>query len=154
MTRRKEAFYLSKHLSKQHNKMKFLCSTFTTILSLLAFTPCYAAPLEDLVEYLPDFGRPPTPHFSGYLDATAGCNTEANGNSCHLHYWLALAEEDPLTKPVVLWCKYCIVLLYFNSLYSVLGLALLSFDLVPLLSCTVRCQYIAIGIHCIVSISL
>ena len=62
-----------------------------------------AAPLGDLVEYLPGFGRPPTPHFSGFLDATAGCDTTANGNGCHLHYWLALADEDPLDKPTILW---------------------------------------------------
>ena len=63
----------------------------------------HSAPLEDLVEYLPLYGRPPTPQFSGYLDATAGCDTTVNGAYCKLHYWMALAEEDPLNKPVVLW---------------------------------------------------
>ena len=63
----------------------------------------HAAPLEDLVEYLPGYGRPPTPHFSGYLDGTDGCDTATNGASCHLHYWMALAEDDFLNKPVVLW---------------------------------------------------
>jgi Serine carboxypeptidase len=53
-----------------------------------------AAPLEDLVADLPGYGRPPTPHFSGYLDATAGCNTKVNGEYCKLHYWLALAEPS------------------------------------------------------------
>jgi carboxypeptidase C (cathepsin A) len=61
------------------------------------------APLEDLIESLPDYGAPPTPHFSGYLDGTAGCDTESNGDFCKIHYWLALAEDDPLDKPVVLW---------------------------------------------------
>ena len=61
------------------------------------------APLEDLVEHLPDFGPPPTAQFSGYLDGTAGCDTASNGDFCKVHYWLALAEEDPLDKPVVLW---------------------------------------------------
>lgn len=62
-----------------------------------------SAPLEDLVESLPDFGPPPTSQFSGYLDGTAGCDTAANGDFCKIHYWLALAEENPLEKPVVLW---------------------------------------------------
>ena len=62
-----------------------------------------AAPLEDLVEYLPDYGQPPTPQFSGYLDGTAGCDTSVNGDFCKIHYWLALAEDNPLEKPVVLW---------------------------------------------------
>jgi len=65
-----------------------------------------AAPLEDLVEYLPGYGVPPTPMFSGYLDATKGCDLEANGGYCRLHYWMALAEDDrddPTDKPVVLW---------------------------------------------------
>ena len=59
-----------------------------------------SAPLEDLVESLPDFGPPPTSQFSGYLDGTAGCDTAANGDFCKIHYWLALAEENPLEKPV------------------------------------------------------
>lgn len=62
-----------------------------------------AAPLEDLVESLPGYGRTPTPQFSGYLDATDGCDTATNGDSCHLHYWMALAEEDAMNKPVVMW---------------------------------------------------
>jgi serine carboxypeptidase-like clade 1 len=49
-----------------------------------------------------DYGVPPTPQFSGYLDGSAGCDTSVNGR-CYLHYWLALAEEDPSEKPVVLW---------------------------------------------------
>lgn len=56
------------------------------------------------MDVLPDYGRPPSSHFSGFLNATAGCDTEANGRSCQLHYWFALAEaENPLEKPVVLW---------------------------------------------------
>jgi serine carboxypeptidase-like clade 1 len=90
--------------------MKFLSSLpASAVLSafasscLLLCLQTAAAPLEDLVEYLPDYGRPPTPHFSGYLDATAGCDTATNGESCLLHYWLALAEDSPMTKPTVLW---------------------------------------------------
>lgn len=65
-----------------------------------------AAPLEDLVEHLPSYGRPPTPHFSGYLDASAGCDLKTNGPVCKLHYWLALSDEKvkhPKDAPVVLW---------------------------------------------------
>ena len=65
-----------------------------------------ASPLEDLVEELPMFGRTPTPHFSGYLDASPGCDTARNGPVCKLHYWLALSDpkvKDPLEAPVVLW---------------------------------------------------
>lgn len=83
-------------------------------LSFFVFLSCFllsckvslihAAPLGDLVEQLPDFGRPPTAHFSGYLDATAGCDTSVNGAYCKLHYWLAMAEgEDSVNRPVVLW---------------------------------------------------
>ena len=59
------------------------------------FHTATAAPLEDLVLSLPEYGRPPTPHFSGYLNATAGCDTSVNGPYCGLHYWLAL--HDPST---------------------------------------------------------
>ena len=77
---------------------------FVLVFGSLATTFTQAAPLDDLVPFLPDYGRPPTPQFSGYLDATAGCNTAANGPYCKLHYWLALAETDnPWEAPVVLW---------------------------------------------------
>jgi serine carboxypeptidase-like clade 1 len=63
-----------------------------------------AAPLHDLVASLPDYGPPPTTMFSGYLNATAGCDTSVNGDYCYIHYWLALAEsEDAMSKPLVLW---------------------------------------------------
>merc|ERR1719491_1218373 len=54
----------------------------------------HAAPLQDLISDLPGYGRPPTPHFSGYLDASAGCDTAVNGPICNIHYWLALADAD------------------------------------------------------------
>ena len=66
--------------------------------------------IEDLVQELPDYGKPPTPHFSGYLDGSEGCNTEVNGPLCQVHYWFALAEEDSANAPVVLWLnggEYC-----------------------------------------------
>lgn len=59
--------------------------------------------LDDLIDELPGFGRPPTPHFSGFLDASAGCDLSTNGPVCQLHYWFALAETDPADAPVVLW---------------------------------------------------
>jgi hypothetical protein len=76
-----------------------------------------AAPLGDLIEELPLYGRPPTPQFSGYLDASEGCDVDTNGPICKLHYWLALADsssssssssrssssDDVANKPVVLW---------------------------------------------------
>jgi len=57
------------------------------------------------VASLPLLGHPPpTPQYSGYLDATAGCDTTVNGNTCQIHYWMALAEGDDWeSKPVVLF---------------------------------------------------
>ena len=69
-------------------------------------TTCFAAPLEDRIDSLPLFGPPPTPHYSSYLDATAGCNTKVNGAYCKIHYWFWTADGNPdnaATKPVVLW---------------------------------------------------
>ncbi|CAD7954169.1 unnamed protein product [Amoebophrya sp. A25] len=47
----------------------------------------------DAVPYLPGFGTPPSQHFSGFLDATAGCDTDSNGPFCKLHYWFATKED-------------------------------------------------------------
>ena len=54
------------------------------------------APLQDLIATVTHYGRPPTPHFSGYLDASQhdGCDLATNGPICQLHYMLALAAED------------------------------------------------------------
>jgi carboxypeptidase C (cathepsin A) len=83
--------------------MKLSC-LFSAISLLLFASSVWSAPLEDLIETLPLYGRPPTPQFSGFLDASEGCDTYTNGPICKLHYWLALAEtEDPLDAPVVLW---------------------------------------------------
>lgn len=80
----------------------------STWLCLLAVSSIIAtssaAPLGDLIEELPLYGRPPTPQFSGYLDATQGCDLATNGPVCKLHYWLALADgPHVMDKPVVLW---------------------------------------------------
>ncbi|CAD7959503.1 unnamed protein product [Amoebophrya sp. A120] len=47
----------------------------------------------DEVSSLPNYGPPPTKQYSGFLDATKGCDTEKNGRYCRLHYWLALSEK-------------------------------------------------------------
>jgi serine carboxypeptidase-like clade 1 len=81
-------------------------STMLPWLLLLATSliHIHAAPLEDLIEHLPGYDRRPTTQFSGFLDATAGCDTSVNGKYCKLHYWLNLASTDnPLKSPVVLW---------------------------------------------------
>eukprot|EP00934_Nitzschia_sp_Nitz4_P007792 Nitzschia sp. Nitz4//scaffold84_size84139//2332//4211//NITZ4_005191-RA/size84139-augustus-gene-0.37-mRNA-1//1//CDS//3329559012//7782//frame0 len=59
--------------------------------------------LSDLIEELPGYGVPPTQHFSGFLNASEGCNLALNGPECNLHYWFALSESDPTKDPVVLW---------------------------------------------------
>lgn len=56
-----------------------------------------AAPEADFVPTLPGYGVPPSPQWSGYLDASA----EEPGTM--LHYWFAAAESQQDTAPVVLW---------------------------------------------------
>lgn len=72
------------------------------------FSSVHGAPLTDIIHEIPLYGRPPTPQFSGYLDATNdGCDMATNGPVCKIHYWLALAEDNEdgpgLAKPLVLW---------------------------------------------------
>jgi len=74
---------------------------------LCSATAVHATPAADAVPSLPLYGAPPSPMFSGYLDAKGtaanpGCaTTEAE---CKLHYWFAAAEgPGASTKPVVLW---------------------------------------------------
>lgn len=76
-------------------------SILLSLLFLVGTT--VSLPAEDLIEELPSFGKTPTPHYSGYLDASKGCDIFTNGPICKIHYWLALAEDDPMNKPVVLW---------------------------------------------------
>lgn len=74
------------------------------VLSSILLSAAVAFPTEDLVDELPSYGKTPTPHYSGYLDASKGCDIFTNGPICKIHYWLAFAEgEDALSKPVVLW---------------------------------------------------
>lgn len=56
-----------------------------------------AAPKMDQVVNLPDFGTPPTPLYSGFLDASDGVS------GTHLHYMFAESMNDPENAPVVLW---------------------------------------------------
>jgi serine carboxypeptidase-like clade I len=65
---------------------------------------CDAAPVDDLIETLPLYGKTPTVQYSGYLNATDGCDTSINGQ-CYIHYWFVAAEgkccDEP--KPTILW---------------------------------------------------
>mmetsp|Transcript_35831 Transcript_35831/g.43273 ORF Transcript_35831/g.43273 Transcript_35831/m.43273 type:complete len:567 (-) Transcript_35831:245-1945(-) len=57
-----------------------------------------AAPASDAVDSLPMFGVPPTPQYSGFLDASAA------EEGTHLHYWYAeTSAPNPAEAPVVLW---------------------------------------------------
>jgi len=57
-----------------------------------------ASPDADSVLHLPGWGAPPSPQWSGFLDASA----EEPGTM--LHYWFAQAESsDASSMPVVLW---------------------------------------------------
>lgn len=65
---------------------------------LLLSSYAYASPSADAISELPGYGKPPTPQWSGFLDASA----EENGTM--LHYWFA-ESSAPLSKstPVILW---------------------------------------------------
>jgi len=57
-----------------------------------------AAPSEDAITDLPGYGKPPSNHWSGFLDASQ----EEPGTK--LHYWFAEAEvAEPHALPVTLW---------------------------------------------------
>jgi len=59
-----------------------------------------AAPSADVVASLPGYGKPPTPQYSGFLDAS---NADPVAN-VQLHYWFAESSgTDPSSAPVVLW---------------------------------------------------
>lgn len=115
-----DAFILKDVNITVNDKMKVLPSS---ILSAVTVTVLFctvvtttAAPAEDEVTSYPDFGPPPTPHYSGYLDVSDACDTKKNGPDCQLHYMLALAEvddaaaddvdassDDEVTTPTVVW---------------------------------------------------
>mmetsp|Transcript_33325 Transcript_33325/g.49023 ORF Transcript_33325/g.49023 Transcript_33325/m.49023 type:complete len:580 (-) Transcript_33325:378-2117(-) len=77
----------------------------SALLLILSHTTCgkSSAWVDDLIEELPDFGKTKTPQFSGYLNGADGCDVATNGPICEIHYWLALAETDPSSAPVVLF---------------------------------------------------
>ncbi len=75
--------------------------SLATLVCLCA-TTTMAAPASDLVTNLPGFGAPPTPHYSGFLNASA------SEPGTYLHYWLATSSSDkcsssPGACPTVLW---------------------------------------------------
>ena len=84
-------------------KSALLAFTNTLLLSNKVNAIKSAAWVDDLIEELPEYGRTKTPHFSGYLDGSDGCDAETNGPLCKIHYWFALAEVNNATAPVVLW---------------------------------------------------
>jgi len=66
------------------------------LLSLLGAAS--AAPASDAVPYLPGYGPPPYPQWSGFLNASAA------EPGTMLHYWFVQAEAlDASSFPVVLW---------------------------------------------------
>ena len=84
--------------------MKNLAAASAALVCALQTRGVSSAPSSDLIVTLPGYGPPPTRHYSGYLDASDGCDTETNGEVCRLHYWFAEAEgSDSASKPVVLW---------------------------------------------------
>lgn len=69
-----------------------------SILLLLTAHLVDSAPPTDVVYSLPSYGTPPSPQWSGYLDAS-----DAEPGTM-LHYWFAQAERpDFANLPVVLW---------------------------------------------------
>lgn len=70
-------------------------SVFALSFVLFLFQQGLAAPTADSVTSLPDYGVPPTPQWSGFLNATGGT---------FQHYWFAQSSlVDHQDAPVVLW---------------------------------------------------
>ena len=68
------------------------------MFALFGASALLGIPSQDAVSALPGFGVPPTPHFSGFLNASAA------EPGTYLHYWMAAAPgKDWQSKPVVLW---------------------------------------------------
>lgn len=69
-------------------------------IALLFVAAVHGKPLDDAVHYLPGFGIPPAPQYSGFLDAT-----KADPDSgVHLHYWFAETTlEDKSSAPTTLF---------------------------------------------------
>ena len=67
-------------------------------LAMMAAVATVATPDADAVLSLPGYGKPPSPQFSGFLNASAA------EPGTMLHYWFAAADSpDWKNMPVVLW---------------------------------------------------
>ena len=67
-------------------------------LAMIAAVATVATPDADAVLSLPGYGKPPSPQFSGFLNASAA------EPGTMLHYWFAAAASpDWKSLPVVLW---------------------------------------------------
>ena len=67
-------------------------------LAMIAAVATVATPDADAVLSLPGYGKPPSPQFSGFLNASAA------EPGTMLHYWFAAASSpDWKNMPVVLW---------------------------------------------------
>ena len=67
-------------------------------LAMIAAVATVATPDADAVLSLPGYGKPPSPQFSGFLNASAA------EPGTMLHYWFAAADSpDWKSMPVVLW---------------------------------------------------
>jgi hypothetical protein len=63
------------NMTKTTTKISLAAYTIALIIAIGAIitspTTTMAAPLDESVSIIPDFGRPPTPQCSGYLDAVS-----------------------------------------------------------------------------------
>ncbi|OEU18202.1 alpha/beta-hydrolase [Fragilariopsis cylindrus CCMP1102] len=66
-------------IMKNNSLLMMMMAIIMTMTTTTITTVVHAAPLNDLILDLPGYGRPPTPQFSGYLDASAGCDVTING---------------------------------------------------------------------------
>jgi len=77
--------------------MALFWSPALCLISLL-FAFSVAQSESDRVHSLPDYGIPPAPQWSGFLNASAA------ESGTYLHYWFSYSTDvDPATAPVVLW---------------------------------------------------
>jgi len=60
---------------------------------------------KDQVIHLPGWSPRPlsSKQYSGFLDATKPATGDEPPLETKMHYWLALAEEDPVKKPLIFW---------------------------------------------------
>ena len=70
--------------------------TATTSVLALAVSSVLAANSRDQVTNLPGWGKPPTNHYSGFVEVDAA--TDSN-----LFYYMVEAQEDAANAPVIWW---------------------------------------------------